>query len=169
MLSLLDPETLAALIAAAVAVIIALIAIIITFSLRKRMKEFEKAYVSLQTLLSEMPLEDLLRENLKEVAGMKQVVDSHSARLTQNENKLRSGVDRAELIRFNSFENMGADLSFTLALLNQDKTGVVLTGIHSVEECRIYAKRIENGQATVKLSPEEKQAIEKASNNNIIV
>lgn len=166
---LLGPVTLSLLIATVVAVIIALIAIIMTFSLRKRMKEFEKAYVSLQTLLSGAPLEELLRESLKEVNGLKQSVDDHSARLIPIENKLRSGIDRAELIRFNSFQNMGADLSFTLALLNQDKTGVVLTSIHSVEECRIYAKRIEKGQATVKLSPEEKQAIEKASTDNIRV
>lgn len=168
-MSLLGPVTLAIIITAAVTLIIALVAIIMTFSLRKRMREFENAYVSLQTLLSGTPIEDLLKENLNEVSNLKQMLNNHSSRLVLIENKLRSGVDRAELIRFNSFKNMGADLSFTLALLNQEKTGVVLTGIHSVEECRIYAKHIEKGQAKVKLSPEEKQAIEKASTNNIIV
>jgi 3-dehydroquinate synthase class II len=89
-------------------------------------------------------------------------VNSHDARLGQAESKLRKAIDRAELIRFNSFENMGAELSFALALLNQEGTGVILTGIHSIEECRVYAKPIENGQAAVKLNQEEKQAIERA-------
>lgn len=156
----LEVETL--LIMAVAASIVALIAIIMTYYLTSRMKKFEKAYTTLQTFLSGTRLEDLLKANLKEVKELSQQVINHGSRLDQAENKLRSGIDRAELIRFNSFENMGAELSFALALLNQEGTGVVLTGIHSIEESRVYAKAIEKGQASVKLNQEEKLAIERA-------
>jgi len=149
-------------IVAVAAVIIALIAIIITISLSVKMKKFQMAYTSLQTFVSGTRLEDLLKANLKEVRELSQLASDQGSRLIQVENKLRAGIDRAELIRFNSFENLGAELSFALALLNQEGTGVVLTGIHSIEESRMYAKSIEKGQSNVKLSPEEKQAIEKA-------
>lgn len=160
--SLSEPNPQMLLIIALASLVIALIAVLMTFSLSSRMKKFEKAYVSLQTLVSGSKLEDLLKTSLREVREVSQQVASHSSRLEQVENKLRGGVDRAELIRFNSFENMGAELSFALALLNQEGTGVVITGIHSIEECRIYAKPIEKGQASVKLAQEEKQAIERA-------
>ncbi len=162
MFSLSEPDPQILLIIALASLVIALISVIMTFSLSSRMKRFQKAYVSLQTFISGTKLEDLLKANLKEVRELSQQVSNHSSRLEQAENKLRSGIDRAELIRFNSFDNMGAELSFALALLNQEGTGVVLTGIHSIEECRVYAKPIEKGQALVKLAQEEKQAIEKA-------
>lgn len=148
---------------AAAAAGLALFASIMTIILYSRMKKFSKAYISLQTFLSGTKLEDLLRANLQEVRELSRELNDQGTRLKQTEKKLRSAIDRAELIRFNSFENMGAELSFALALLNQEGTGVVLTGIHSVEESRIYAKAIEKGQSPVKLSVEEKQAIERAS------
>jgi vacuolar-type H+-ATPase subunit I/STV1 len=126
------------------------------------MKKFQKAYISLQTFLSGTKLEDILKANLNEVRELSHELADQGSRLKQAEKKLRSGADRAELVKFNSFEHMGAELSFALALLNQEGTGVVLTGIHSVEECRVYAKTIEKGQSMVKLSREEKLAIEKA-------
>lgn len=142
--------------------VIALLAIIMTLVLYSRMKRFEKAYNSLQTFMSGIRMEDLLKANFKEVRELSQQTSSQAVRLDKIEEKLRQDIDRAELIRFNSFENMGAELSFALAMLNQEGTGVVLTGIHTVEESRIYCKAIEKGQASVKLIKEEKEAIDKA-------
>ncbi|WP_368293451.1 DUF4446 family protein [Dehalobacter sp. TBBPA1] len=169
MFSILEPELIIVLAVSVVALIVIVIAIVMTNALRVRMSKFEKSYISLQTFLSGTQLEELLSANLKEVAELSRIAAEHGQRLKLAEDKARNGIDRAELVRFNSFENMGADLSFALALLNQEKTGVVLTGIHSVEECRIYAKGIEKGQANVKLSPEEKLAIEKASKNELTI
>ncbi|XCH79093.1 MAG: DUF4446 family protein [Candidatus Dehalobacter alkaniphilus] len=169
MFSVLEPEMIVVLAVSVVALIVTVIAIVMTNALRIRMSKFEKSYISLQTFLSGTQLEELLSANLKEVAELSRIAAEHGQRLKLAEDKVRNGIDRAELVRFNSFENMGADLSFALALLNQEKTGVVLTGIHSVEECRIYAKGIEKGQANVKLSPEEKLAIEKASKNELTI
>lgn len=160
----LDSSAQILIIIAVIAIIVALAAIVVTLHLSSKLKKFQNAYISLQTFLSGAGLEDLLKANLNKVGDIDQLVQQINARLTLTENKLRLSADRAELIRFNSFQNMGADLSFALALLNQEGTGVVLTGIHSIEECRIYAKPIENGQASVKLIPEEKQAIERACN-----
>lgn len=149
---------------AIIASVLSLIAIIITLTLISRMKKFQKAYTSLQTFLSGIKLEDILKANLQEVRELSQQLSGHESRIDKVEKKLRNSVDRAELIKFNSFDNMTADLSFALAMLNQEGTGVILTGIHSIEESRVYAKAIEKGQASVKLSPEEKLAVEKACN-----
>ena len=58
---------------------------------------------------------------------MDQELKACNVRLKQIELKLRVGVDRAELLRFSAFENMGSDLSFAFALLNQEGSGVVLS------------------------------------------
>ena len=165
MFSILDFDAQILMVVGLAVSIIAILAIIMTMILYSRMKRFEKAYSSLQSFMSGIRMEDLLKANLKEVRELSQQGSSQAGRLDKIEEKLRRDIDRAELVRFNSFENMGAELSFALALLNQEGTGVVLTGIHTIEESRIYCKAIEKGQATVKLNKEEKEAIEKASNS----
>lgn len=142
--------------------LIALVATCMAIFLFRRMKKFEKAYVSLQTFLSGNQLETLLQDNLKQIRKLTADSEEQKRRLDIIESKLRAGIDRVELVKFNSFENLGAELSFALSLLNQEGNGVVLTAIHNLEECRIYAKQIEGGQAKVKLIPEEKLAIERA-------
>ena len=66
------------------------------------------------------------------------------------------------MVRYNAFSDTGSDLSFTLALLDEQNNGVVLNGIYSREMSNIYAKPITNGNSTYTLSEEERQAIDKA-------
>lgn len=147
---------------AGAALLLAFIAIIINISLRSKMKKFQDSYVSLQKMVSGNDLEQILRANLNEVKNISELASGHEIRLQSVESKLRKGIDRVEVVRFNSFEDMGSNLSFALALLNQEGTGVLLTGIHSREECRIYAKAVEQGQGATKMIDEEKEAVRKA-------
>ena len=57
---------------------------------------------------------------------------------------------------------MGADLSYTVALLNKDNDGVVFNGIYGRDGCYTYAKPIKDGKSTYNLSEEEEQAISQA-------
>lgn len=80
----------------------------------------------------------------------------------QLDNTLSTSIQKVGLVRYSAFKNTGSDLSFTLALLNEKHTGVVLNGIYSREMSNIYAKPVENGTSTYTLSEEEQQAIKKA-------
>lgn len=146
--------------------IVVLLAIIIPyfmiFALLKRLKKYEQVHISIQTFMSGKNLDQLLESNLKSVKEIGDQVEQQNVRLTEAEEKLRQSVDRAELVRFNAFDNMGSDLSFALALLNQEGNGVVLSSINSREESRVYAKPIEGGKSSYHLSAEEMQALEKA-------
>jgi hypothetical protein len=67
------------------------------------------------------------------------------------------------LIRYNAFGDIGSDLSFSLAMLDDDQNGVVVTSIYGREESRMYAKPIEGGSSVYNLSEEEQAVIRKAS------
>lgn len=76
---------------------------------------------------------------------------------------LMPGVVRhVGLIRFSPFHDTGGDQSFTLALLDGKRDGIVLTGLHSRSDSRLYAKPIESGSSTYALIPEEREAIQRA-------
>ena len=83
----------------------------------------------------------------------------------QLDETLSTCVQKIGLIRYSAFKDTGSDLSFTLALLNEENSGVVLNGIYSREMSNIYAKPVDKGVSTYTLSEEEKQAINKAINN----
>jgi len=104
----------------------------------------------------------VLKDYNHKVTELEQTIESCKQRLNLIEFKLRASVDRAELHRFRAFEDVGSDLSFALALLNQDGNGVVLSSIHNREEARIYAKPVIKGQSEYSLSDEEKKVISKA-------
>ena len=61
-----------------------------------------------------------------------------------------------------------SDLSFAVALLDEENSGVVFNGIYSREMSNIYAKPVEKGNSSYTLSDEEAEAINKAINSNNI-
>jgi hypothetical protein len=71
----------------------------------------------------------------------------------------------SSIVKFNPFPDMGGDQSFVLALLNSQKTGILITSLHARGTTRFYAKRIVSGESNQPLSAEEKQALAQASTN----
>ena len=66
---------------------------------------------------------------------------------------------RIGLVRYDAFDNVGGEQSFSLALLDANNNGMVFTGLHSRHDSRIYAKPIIGGDSTLTLTAEERQAI----------
>ncbi|MDD3661771.1 MAG: DUF4446 family protein [Candidatus Dojkabacteria bacterium] len=66
------------------------------------------------------------------------------------------------LVRFQAFKDTGGDQSFSLALLNENNNGFVLSTLFGRDFSKIYAKSVENGSSSHTLTDEEKQAINEA-------
>lgn len=78
--------------------------------------------------------------------------------------EMKKMKSRVGIHRYNAFAQQGgSDMSFSIAILDDEKDGLVLTGIHSREESYMYAKPVEKGQSSYSLSPEEKQVIDQAA------
>ena len=75
-------------------------------------------------------------------------------------------IQKIGIVRYSAFKDTGSDLSFALALLDENNNGVVLNGIYSREMSNIYAKPVKNGKSTYTTSEEENQAIQKAIISN---
>ncbi|HEX9075532.1 MAG TPA: DUF4446 family protein, partial [Anaerolineae bacterium] len=60
------------------------------------------------------------------------------------------------------FPDKGGDQSFTVAILDDHADGVVLSGLHSRADSRVYAKPVVRGQSNYTLTGEEKDAIARA-------
>ena len=62
------------------------------------------------------------------------------------------------------FDDVGGKLSFALAMLDKDNTGLILDAVHSRDNCFLYLKEIVKGESYVMLSQEEVEALRKAVN-----
>lgn len=77
-------------------------------------------------------------------------------------NQMSGCIQKIGIVRYNAFKDTGSDLSFALALLDENNTGVVMNGIYSREMSNIYAKPVEKGKSSYTISTEEKLAIDRA-------
>lgn len=76
--------------------------------------------------------------------------------------ELCRGLRRVGLVRYDALADMGGRMSFSVALLDEDANGVVISAINGRTESRCYGKMIAAGAAAQELSPEEKEAITQA-------
>lgn len=71
----------------------------------------------------------------------------------------RLSLRQPELIRYDAFGDMGGRLSWSIALVDDAGTGVVLTSIHGRSDARSYAKSLVLWQCDQPLSPEEEAVV----------
>lgn len=66
------------------------------------------------------------------------------------------------LVRYQGFSNTGGDQSFSIALLDDTDSGLILTSLYGRDFSKTYAKRIEKGQPSHPLTDEEREALVQA-------
>ena len=98
------------------------------------------------------------REQLKEALSGFEVIEK---RLNKIEADGKFHFQKSSLVKFNPFAELGGDQSFSLALLDDENRGIVITSLHGRQATRIYTKVIGDGK--VKLSEEEKKAVKQAT------
>jgi hypothetical protein len=89
-------------------------------------------------------------------------VDEVTAALGRLERRVDETVSKTAIVRYDAYENSGGHQSASVAMLDSSRTGVVLSAIQGRDYARIYVKELDRGHATVALSPEELEAVERA-------
>lgn len=74
-------------------------------------------------------------------------------------------VSRVATVRYDAFNNMGGQMSFSTAMLNDLGDGIVVSAINGRSETRTYIRNIKNQKCDVEMSKEEVEAINKAMTN----
>jgi hypothetical protein len=83
-----------------------------------------------------------------------------SKELEDARNELRDTLQHLAVVRYDAYGDMGGRLSWSMALLDDNGDGVILTSINSRNDARSYAKEVSGFESDSKLSPEEEEAIE---------
>src|SRR4051812_20684672 len=96
------------------------------------------------------------------IDDLHRAVDEVAAGLARVDRRIDGSVMNSSIVRYDAYEDTGGHQSASLALLDSARTGLVVTAIQGRDYARIYMKELERGRASVPLSPEEQEAVERA-------
>lgn len=135
------------------------LSVLILFSASLIIKLFSVKNRGLKQVVYEV-LEGNSKTN-KEIVEIKKQLALHLSSSKQH-------LSKTSLVRFNPFERLGGEQSYSLAILNENNTGLVFTFLYTKEGVRTYVKEVLLGKGKdVELSKEEQQAILTANQQKI--
>ena len=107
-------------------------------------------------------LVDKMASQALQIEELYGLIDEQAAQKDYLTDVLAGTMQRVAVIRYDAFEDMGGKLSFSIAMLDENGDGVVLTSIYGRNENRTYAKAVRAGSSSHVLSREEGEALHRA-------
>lgn len=110
-------------------------------------------------------LEGVIKESVQDIEYLKNKTKEIENAKKELDKRIKDSIRGVGVVRFNPFKGSGGDQSFAIALLDENKNGIVLSSIYSRERVSVYTKPIESMSSSYELTQEEKEALNKAENN----
>lgn len=140
-----------------------LILIIVLFAKNSRLN---KKYNTFMTGAEGSSLEKIVLQKFERLEQIEIEEIKIQNSIAKIENTLLGTYQKIGIVKYDAFKELGGQLSFALALLDKENNGFLLNAMHSTREgCYTYVKEIIHGEASVILSEEEKEALDKAINS----
>jgi hypothetical protein len=105
---------------------------------------------------------ELVADHIEEVGENSRQVQDLSRKYDYVLDVLAGTVQRVAVVRFDAFDDMGGKLSYAVAMLDDERNGVIFTSIYGRNENRVYAKAVAGGRSAHTLSREEEEALRRA-------
>ena len=86
--------------------------------------------------------------------------DKNKKEMRDLRRKFEHSYQKMGLVKYDAFQQMGGQLSFSLCLLDNNNNGFIINSVHSAEGCYSYTKEIKAGESSLLLGEEEKEALE---------
>jgi Protein of unknown function (DUF4446) len=96
------------------------------------------------------------------IDDLHRAVDEVASGLSRVDRRVDGALTNTAVVRYDAYEDTGGQQSASFAFLDANRTGTVVTAIQGRDYARIYVKDLDRGKASVALSPEEQQAVERA-------
>lgn len=137
-------------------ILLLLIVIVLCVNLGKLSKKYKKFMGGKNAKSLEKDIMGLYEDNRLIKASM----DKNRKDIENLYRKLEGTFQKIGLVKYDAFDQMGGQLSFSLALLDENDNGFILNSVHSTEGCYSYTKEIKNGLCDISLGDEEKRALD---------
>ena len=147
---------------AAFSCVMAFVSLICTFKTKRR---YEKLALKLG---NGKDITEILKKYIDQVNELEKKDDEIIEYCNKLNNESMKSIKKIGLCKYDAFGNTKNKLSFALAMLNKENSGIIFSSIYGTDFSNIYVKKVENGKTKGNLSQEETQALEEAMRNSVI-
>lgn len=142
-----------------VVLVTVIVLLIVTFVKMSNLKKTYRRFMTGRTVKS---LENEIVALFDDNKEMKEQISENKKAIRDINKRMRKVYQKAAIVRYDAFKEMGGKLSFCLALLNEDNDGFILNSVHSSAGCYSYMKEIRGGRCEIELGNEEQNALNEA-------
>lgn len=147
---------------AAVLLILLILIIVALCKLKKLNRKFDRFMRGKDAESLEDTILSCIEKN-EQIDQMNQLLREEIIGLRKNQ---RITYQKMGMVKYNAFREMSGDLSYALALLDQEENGFIINSVYAKEGGYSYIKEIIKGESSILLSEEEKAALEKAKSQS---
>ena len=133
-------------------------------SMNMRLSRLERKYKTFMKGSDAQSLEKVFVRKFAQIDKLYDAKEEHDHDLLFIKKNLDKMFKKYGVEKYDAFDDVGGKLSFALALLDKENTGLILNAVHSRDNCFLYMKEIVKGESYVMLSQEEVEALRKAVN-----
>ena len=144
--------------------IVVIILVIKIFSNSMRLSRLERKYKMFMKGSDAQSLEKVFVRKFAQIDRLYEAKEDHEHDINFIKKNFAQIFSKYGVEKYDAFDDVGGKLSFALALLDKDNSGLILNAVHSRDNCFLYLKEIVKGESYVMLSQEEVEALRKAVN-----
>lgn len=142
--------------------ILQVVLIVLLVILNNKYRYLQKSYTSFMKGRNGKNLEKSIFKKFEELEEISDLVNENKEKIKDISKKMEGHYQKAGIVKYDAFHEMGGNLSFALTMLDQNNNGWIFNAMHSREGCYTYIKEIVKGESYIELSEEEQQCLEKA-------
>jgi len=140
-----------------------IILIVLVIVLLVKLSKLNKKYNKFMTGANGENLEGQVLARFADVDGLKTDTKKINGELIKIKENLLITYQKVGVVKYDAFKEMGGKLSFVMALLDRNNSGILLNSVHSSREgCYTYLKEIIKGESFLELSEDERKALNQA-------
>lgn len=145
-----------------VGILLGAVALVVAIAVFLSLATMRRKILMIQGRGREEDILEAVANQIAEVRALRGDVRQIVLELQRLAEAFRGALQRFAVYRYDAFEDMGGQLSFSAAILNDHGDGLVISCINGRQEARTYAKPVTHAQSPYNLSPEEQEAIRMA-------
>lgn len=146
-------------IAAVVMAVLILIMLILLIVQIRKTKELKKRLDKFLLGRDGMSLEQDIAELCEDNKFLKNSAEKNKKDIRSLYKQMETAYQKMGLVKYDAFNQMGGQLSFSLALLDENNNGFIINSVYSTEGCYSYTKEIKSGESSISLGTEEAEAL----------
>ena len=108
---------------------------------------------------SEVNIDQVLTRTLQELEKTQEELQQLQQKHGQLREQVKGCIQKVKMERYDAFDAMGGEMSYSILLADENNDGIILTSIYGREDNRCYAKDVKGGKSSYVLAEEEKKLL----------